>query len=183
MNDYAPIIARIEDLPYKKSPPIQFTFTQNGPLTFGQYVFTSVHTPILPQENVNDNILLYIKSISFSADIPGLDYQQALQLAGGLVDIPRFFAFLKNDHNALIFENPLLLNKYFDDQTFMLILEPKQLPNLFTGFIKGTLQQTAALAGTPSVNITIQMFGQSIADDNFIRALKKDYPFINGGER
>lgn len=179
--NFNPIIARIEDLPYRKCPPIQFTFSQNGPLTLGQYVFSPSRTQISPQENVNDNILLYIKSISFSADIPELDYQESLQLPGGTLDIPQFYAFLKNDHNALIFENPISLNKYFNDQEFKLLLAPKQLPNLFTGFIKGTLQQTAALAGKASVNITIQMFGQSISDDNFIKALNRNYPDFNGG--
>ena len=180
MNNYSDIIARIEDLPYWDSPPFQFTFTQKASLTLGQYPFLRTRTELKPQTNITDNILLYFKSISFSADIPKNDYQQALQLAGGTNDIPEFYAFLSNDANAIIFENPLQLNDYFNDQEFKFLKAPKQLPNKFTGFIDGKLQQTAALAGVDAVNITIQMFGQSISDDNFIAALKRDYPdFFN----
>jgi len=170
------IIARIEDLPYWKCQPIQFTFKQTATLTLGQYPFLAERTELTPQKNITDNILLYFKSISFSADIPLLSYQEALQLAGGTLNVPKFSPFLKSEHNALMYENPLELNNYFSDQEFKLLKLPKQKPNRFTGYIKGTLQQTAALAGYEKINITIQMFGQSITDDNFIAALKRDYP-------
>lgn len=177
-GDLSPMITRIEDLPYKTSPPAQFVFTQAATLTAGTYPWTGGRAAITNEKDITDNTLIYIKALSFSADIPLVDYQQALKLAAGTVDIPRFSAFLQADSNAPIFVDPIVLHDYFNDQEYRLLIEPKQLPNAFTGFFRGTLQQTAALAGVGEINLTVQMWVQLISDDNFIAGIRKEYPRV-----
>ena len=178
MSDFNDIIARIEDLPYYTSPPAQFFLTERANLALGVYVFGGLRLIMTGNKNITDNTLIYIRSLSFSADIPAVDYQQALQLAAGGVDIPTFRAFLQSGSSAPIFEDPIVLNNYFDEIDYRLLLLPKQIPNRLTGFFTGTLQQTAALAGYAGINFTLQMWAQVITDDNFIAGLKRDYPRI-----
>jgi len=177
-GDFSPLITRIEDLPYYFSPPLQFVFTQSATLTAGTYPFTAARAVITNEKDIQDNTIFFIKALSFSADIPVTDYQQALKLAAGTVDIPRFSAFLEGDGNSPLFKDPIDLHDYFNDQEFKQVVHPKQFPNRFTGFFRGTLQQTAALAGITEVNLTVQMWVQEITDDNFIAGVRKKYPRI-----
>lgn len=73
-------IARIEDLPYLNSPPLQFTFSQSAPIIAGKYTFNGGRAQIGNNKNLNDNTLFYIKSLSFSADIVKGAYQESLKL-------------------------------------------------------------------------------------------------------
>ncbi len=171
-------IARIEDLPYYYSPPLQFTFTQSATITAGVYPFTAARARVGNDKNLTDNTLLYIKAMTFSADIPVLTYQQALQLAAGDTDVPRFSMFIKSQANAPIFVDPIQLGDYFRDQQYKKILITKQDPDNLTAFFRGTLQQTAALAGVVEINLTMNIWVQAITDDNFIDGLKKKYPRI-----
>lgn len=174
-------IPRIEDLPYYYSPPMQFTFTQSADLTLGQYPFLPVKATLGNNKNITDNTLLYIKAITFSADIPLLDYQQATKLSTGLTDIPRFSMFLQSEASgAPVFIDPIQLGDYFNDQEYKKLILAKQLPNRVSGFFEGTLQQTANLAGILEINLTMNIWVQSITDDDFINALRTRYPVIAG---
>jgi len=172
------LIARIEDLPYWTSPPIQVTYTQQATLTLGQYPFTDVKTAMGFNVNVTDNSLWYIRALSFSADIPEVDYQQALQLAGGTNAIPVFQMFFSGQAHVPMLRNAIQLNQYFRDLDFKQLVMPKILPNILKGNIFGTLQQTAALAGINVVNATVEVYIQEITDDAFIKAVTKNYPDI-----
>lgn len=175
-------LVRIEDLPYYTSPPMQFTFVQKADLTLGEYPFTAGRATIGNNKNITDNTLLYIKAMTFSADIPILHYQEALQLATGDTDIPRFSVFLQSDSNAPIFIDPIQLSDYFDDQEYKKLVLPKQFPNRMSAFFRGTLQQTGNLAGVTEINLTINLWVQQISDDTFINGLKKKYPDLMNGE-
>lgn len=181
-------IPRIGDLPYYVSPPMQFSLTQTAVLDLGTYKFLDAaggnplqKTVMDNTKNITDNSLIYIYSISFSADIPVLDYQQALQLSGGTVDIPTFQTFLESDADSPQFKDPILLKNYFEDQSYRLVLNPKQDPNQIKGLFSGQLQQTFALAGISEINFTFDMYAQEIVDDNFIAAFKQQYPDITNG--
>lgn len=169
-------IPRIEDLPYYYSPPLQFTFTQQATLTLGQYPFTAGRAAVGNNKNITDNTLLYFREMTFSADISLANYQIALQLAGGTVDIPRFSLFLTSEANAPVLVDPIQLDNYFNGQTFRRIVLPKQLPNTLSGFFRGTLQQHGGLAGVTEINLTMNMWVQAISDDNFVEAMKQKYP-------
>lgn len=177
--ELANVIARIEDLPYYTSPPIQFTLNQAADLTLGTYPFLQLtKTAMGNTNNITDNTLLYVRNISFSCDIPEIDYQQALKLAAGTVDIPRFNMFFVSNALSPQMRNPLILQKYMTEQEYRLIMMPKQTPNIIKANVTGVLQQTAALAGVDEINAFIEVFVQEIVDDKFIAALKKDYPSI-----
>ena len=171
-------IVRIEDLPYFFSPPMQFTFTQSASLTVGIYPFTGAAVEVGNNKNLTDNTLLYIKAVSFAADIPVLDYQQAIKLAAGTTDVPRFSMFLQSESRAPIFVDPIQLGDYIDDQEYKLLKMTKQDPDYLTAFFRGTLQQTAALAGIIEINLTMNVWVQAITDDNFIHGLRLKYPKI-----
>jgi len=179
MNDnFSDLITRIEDLPYKKSPPMQLIFSQKADISVGTYPFTAGRATVTGEKNINDQTLLYVRSISFSADIPLIDYQKALKLAAGTVDIPNFQMFLQSDSNAPLFQDPIDLLDYFNDKSYRLIIEPKLSPNTLTGFFRGTLQQHAGLAGVTEINLNIEMIVQQITDDAFIHGLDQPYPYI-----
>ncbi len=169
-------IPRIGDLPYWSSPPMQFTFTESAALSLGTYPFTAARTIMTNQKNLNNSTLIYFYDMTFSADIPLLDYQHALQLAAGTTDIPQFSMFFANNRNAPALQDPIVCQDYFNGQDYQLLVEPKQTPNTLTAFFRGTLLQTAALATVGNINLTFTFYAQQITDDNFIQEFKKGYP-------
>ena len=170
------IVARIEDLPYYYSPPMQITFKQSASLLGGKYVFNSAPEIVGNNKNINDLTMIYIKSLSFSADIDLLSYQKALKLIGGGVDVPRFSLFAESNSNAPLLTDPIQLAEYFSDQEYKKLLLLNQVPNRLTGFFRGSLQQHGDLAGVSDVTLTLNIWMQAITDDNFIKALKCKYP-------
>lgn len=176
-------IARIEDLPYYTSPPLQFTWTQTGTLALGVYPFTlAAKDRMANNVQLTDNSLIYIRNISFYADVPELDYQQALKLAGGTVDIPRLSIYMEGNAGVPILRVPIELGNYFREQSYRLLVMPKFTPNFLLAAIEGTLQQHAGLAGFNEVNISVELFCQEIIDDNFIANITREYPALKAGE-
>lgn len=186
-----PIITRIEDMPYYRCPVVQFSLSQSASLNFGQYIWSPATAPrvaLTGAEQVTQASLFYFRSVSFSADIPELDYQQALQITttvaanntvAGTNQIPKYFKFLQSDANAPTLRNPILCQQYVDNQDYRLIVEPKQLPNVISGFFRGALQQTGALAGINTITLTAEFYAQVIESRNFINALKNEYPQLS----
>lgn len=175
-DDLQKNVARIGDIPYWTAPPMQFNLTQSAPLTLGQYPYTAVRTPMGNIKNLNESTLIEFYDMTFSADIPELDYQAALQLAGGGTSIPQFSMFLSSERNAPTLQDPIILNKYFTGQKYLMLIEPKQTPNVLTGFFRGTLQQTVDLAGITAINLTFQFYAQQITDEDYIAEVKRGYP-------
>jgi len=186
-----PIIARIEDLPYFRSPPIQLSLSQSASLSFGQYVWNNTNAPktiLVGSAQITQSTLLYIKSISFSADIPELDYQKALEITStvlangttaGQNQIPSYFKFLSSDAKSPTLRSPILCQQFFTDQEYKLLVEPKTRPNDVLGFFRGALQQTGALAGINTITLTAEFYVQTVEDRNFINALKNQYPALD----
>lgn len=169
-------IPRVGDLPYWSSPPMQFSFTEVATLTLGEYPFEAERTVMTNTKNLNNSTLIYFYDMSFSADIPLLDYQNALQLASGDNEIPQFSMFMQSDRNAPVLQDPILCQDYFNGQDYQLLIEPKQTPNKLNAFFRGKLKQTAALAGISKINLTFTFYAQQITDDNFIQSFKQGYP-------
>lgn len=172
-------VARIEDLPYYTSPPIQFIHTQQAALTLGTYPFL-LNKTVMTNSNsqLTDNSLIYIRDISFYADVPVLDYQRALKLAAGTVNIPRLSLYMGGNAGVPMLRNPVYLGDYFREQSYRLLIMPKFTPNDILASINGTLQQHAGLAGIVEINITVELFCQEIVDDAFIEAVTRKYPQI-----
>lgn len=173
----------IQRLPYWTSPPMQFSLTQQAILSAGTFQFlqSAGGNPVTPADlannkNITENSMILIYDFSFAADIPVLDYQQALQLGAGTTDIPNFNLFLKSDAGSPQLKDPIELYNYIDKQQYILALTPKISDNAFRGFFRGSLQQTAALAGLNEINFTINFYAQEIVDDNYIHTFKQNYP-------
>lgn len=171
-------VARLEDLPYYTSPPIQFVHTQQGAINAGTYPFALTKVAVTNDIQVTDNTMIYIRDISFYADIKKEDYQLALKLLAGTVDVPRLSLYFGGNAGVPILRNPIHLGDYFRAQPYRLLVMPKQTPNALTAAIQGTLQQHAGLAGIIEVNLTAEIYCQEISDDEFIKALLKKYPGI-----
>jgi len=173
-------VVRLEDLPYYKSPPMQFTFTQSATLTLGQYPFTAAKAVVGNNKNLTDNAMIYIKAITFSADIDVQDYQTALKLSTGATDVPTFSMFLQSEARAPVFVDPIQLGNYYSNQEYKKLFLTKQAPNELTAFFRGTLQQHGGLAGVTEINLTMDVWVQQLTNDNFIEGLKKNYPNVGG---
>lgn len=169
-------VARLDDIPYNTTKEMTFTFSQKADLTLGVYPFNSGRATMTGSGNFTGSTLILIRHISFSADIPILAYQQSLQLAGGTVDIPTFHAFLKSNANAPIFRNPIFLNDYFPLQPYILALDPRIKKDQLNAFFRGTLQQTAALAGITEINLSFKIYANEINDNRYIATFKRGYP-------
>jgi hypothetical protein len=190
-NNFSSLITRIEDMPYFRCPPTQFSLSQGASLSFGQYIWNGSNAPrtiMTGAKNITASTLLYLRTVGFSADIPVLDYQKALEITSTVVangttagtpDIPKFSMFLQANHNAPSLKDPILCRNYLEKQAYRLIIEPKQTPDALTGFFRGALQQTAELAGVNTINATIEFYVQTIESTNFINALKKEYPDLS----
>jgi hypothetical protein len=150
-------------------------------LTLGQYPFTAARATMTGNKNLTDNTLYYIKAMSFSADIPKAYYQEAKKLSTGLTDIPTFSMFMQADANSPLLKDPIVLQDFFQDQEFKLLKEAKISPNRLSAFFRGTLNQTANLAGINEINLTMEVWVQEVTDDNFIDGLKLKYPRIARG--
>lgn len=168
-------VARLNDIPYYTTKEMQFTFTQSASITGGVYPFNSGRAVMTGTRNFTGSTLILIRNISFSADIPVLDYQQSLQLLAGTTDIPTFHAFLASGANVPILRNPILLRDYFNEQDYVLSLDPRRKKDQMNAFFRGTLQQTAALAGINQINLTFTIYANEINDNQYIQTFKKGY--------
>lgn len=177
-------VTRLLDIPFWTSPPLQFTFSQTAEIEAGQYNFEGAGQEMVGNKNINDNTLILINTMSFSASIPREVYQEALALTTlPNTFIPNFNMFLESGRNAPVLRDPVELNDYFVSQVFTQLIDPKVTPNRLSAFFRGTLQQTAALAGISEITLNIQIFCQEITDDNFIQAVKKGYPDLGNVRR
>lgn len=171
-------VARIEDLPYYTSPPIQFVHTQQAVLNAGTYPLALNKVTMQNTVQLSDNSLIYIRDMSFYADIERDNYQRALQLAAGTVDVPRLSLYFSGNASNPILRNPVFLGDYFRNQPYRLLKMPKATPNTIDAAIQGTLQQHAGLAGIAQINLTVEVYCQEIVDDAFIAAVTKKYPQV-----
>ncbi len=174
---------RLIDIPYGKSPPVIFSFRQTAPLALGVYDFGGVGSPLVrslftPNRPILPNVLYIFSGLSFSMDVDQNDYQ------GAIASLPAFSTFLQSDASAPAFREPILLDKYFENYSYILSLMGSSSVNrpantggdtfnkLF-GSVTGTVNQTAALVGKASLTAIVKMTAQEISDGEFISQYTK----------
>jgi len=177
--DTLPVIPRLEDLPYYKSPAIQFTYTSSAPLVAGAYVWSDGPTPLVPDRPLMENSLYYFRSITFAANLEELDFTSSVttDLTTGNPLYPKFQMYLKSRAKTILFREPILMVKYLQnfDYRYTWITQMKN-DQLFASF-NGSLTQGPALIGVTSIKLQAVISAQEIVDERFIAQFKKGYPY------
>jgi hypothetical protein len=176
------IEGRLNDIPYRTSPPLLFVYSEKVTLAAGAYDWPlgqkAVFTPSRP---INANSLYIFNTLDFACDIDEGDYQSAL------LSPMSFSMYLQSDGGSPALREPVPLVKYFNNLRYILNILGSELLgeayqnssgvtpsqgfsfNRLMGDVNGTLTQTPALIGKASVTATIVFTVQEVTDRNFIK--------------
>lgn len=170
------------DIPYKESPPIQFTYESTGSLTLGEYRWQDSPTLMIPNRALTDNSLIFIRSVTLSADITESDYVQNVPT---LLDMPALFLYLQSEAGAVKWREPVIMSKFFNEFTHKFWFRPKQNRDRLQAAFRSingraTLAQGSSLVGKASVTLKAVISAQEITDNNYIRAFENAYPAARG---
>ena len=163
-------IPRIEDLPYATSLPIQFVYESTANLQLGTYIWNDTQSELSPDRPVLSKALYYFRSFSLTANIEELDFTSSI------VTTPKFFMFKTSDAKAVMFREPIQMNKFYDQFDYRLAWWSNQDSDQLFGAFRGTILQTPALLGKASITLKSIITAQEIIDDNFVRLFKSNYP-------
>lgn len=164
-------VPRLEDLPYWSSPPIQFVYEQTANLLAGYFQWTATPTALTPDRPILDNALYFFRSISLAADITELDFEAAITTT------PQFFTYLTGDSKAVLFREPIIMNKFYQQFDYRITFSRAKGGNQLLAAFSGILLQTANLVGKTSVTLKAIISAQEIVDDSFIKDFRdKSYP-------
>lgn len=170
--DSVPVIPRIEDLPYKTSPPIEFVYRSSAAFLAGFYTWADAPTALTPNRRLMENVLYYFRSLTFSADIEELDFTSCI------VEMPQLQMYLKSNANAVLFREPVNMVKYLANFEYRFAwFTQRKDDQLLAGF-RGVLNQNANLVGKSPITLTAVISAQEIVDDKFIRKFKQAYPAV-----
>jgi len=198
------IEGRLNDIPYRTSPPILFVYTETATLAAGAYTWPlggkSAFTPSRP---INANSLYLFQTMDFAVDVDQADYQSAVSTALS------FSMYIQSDAGSPALREPIPLVKYFNVLPYILNILGTELLgeayqnssgvspaqgftfNRLMGDVNGIVTQTAALIGKASLTATIVFSVQEITDKNFIKdfvdrseaaMLRPKSPGQNGGQ-
>lgn len=181
MNDDI-IEGRLNDIPYRTSPPLLFVYTETAPLVAGAYTWsTGVKSPFTPSRPINPNSLYIFKTLDFACDVDQSDYQGAVSTALS------FSMYIQSDAGGPALREPVPLVKYFNTLPYVLNILGTELLgeayqnasgvspaqgftfNRLMGDVSGVLTQTPILIGKGSITATMVFTAQEITDKNFIR--------------
>ena len=176
------IEGRLDDIPYRTSPPLLFVYTEAAILSAGAYDWPvggkSAFTPTRP---INANSLYIFKTMDFACDIDQADYQSAIATQ------MNFSMYLQSDAGSPALREPVPLVKYYNTIPYLLNILGTELLgdayqnssgmtpaqgfsfNRLLGDINGNLTQTPTLLGKASITATIVFSVQEITDKNFIK--------------
>ena len=169
--DHRLVIPRIEDLPYWSSPPIQFVYESPALLVAGSYYWNDQPSPLLPLRPLIDNGVYYFRSITLVADISELDFESNISTA------PKFYTFLSADAKTVLFREPIIMNKYYQQFDYRLVWSRAKGANQLLAAFTGSILQGPALIGKLSITLKAIISAQEIVDENFNRLLRdKSYP-------
>lgn len=169
------VVPRIEDLPYWDSPPIQFVYESTAPLLGGSYYWNDVPSPLSPQRPLVDNAVYYFRSISLIAEIDEIDFES------NITDAPQFYTFLTADAKAVLFREPIVMNKYYTQFDYRLVWSRARGANQLLGAFTGTLLQGPTLIGKTAITLKAIISAQEIVNEQFNELLRqKSYP--SGGK-
>jgi len=163
-------VPRIEDLPYWTSPPIQFVYESTAPLALGVYTWNDLPTAFTPNRPIRPNFLYYFRNITLSADIEELDF------IANIVTPPQYFTFLDSTQQAVLFREPLVMNKFYQQFDYRLVWRTLTDPDTLRAAFTGQLVQGAALIGKASITLKAIISAQEIVDDGYVTHFVEKYP-------
>jgi hypothetical protein len=186
-------VPRIEDLPYWTSPPVMFVYQSRTPLVGGMFTWADAPSTLTPDRPILDNAVYYFRSITMVADVSELDYEGSLPqyLPASFIVPPEFRMFLASDANTVLFREPIVMTKYFQNFDYRFIWTASRGQNsstvatasspsgdnhLLAGF-NGVLLQSAGLLGKTYVTLKAVISAQEIVDEEYTIPLRKSsYP-------
>lgn len=166
----AQLIARLEDLPYWSSPPIQFVYESTATLALGQYVWADVPAVFTPDRPIRDNVLYYFRNLSLIADTAEFDY------SSNIVTTPLFYTFRESDDQAVLFREPIQMNKFYDQFVYRFTWITHRADDILYGAFRGVLIQGPGLIGKNSVTLKAIISAQEVVDEQYIDLFKSHYP-------
>jgi hypothetical protein len=165
-------VARLEDLPYSSSPPIEFTYTSPAPFASGKYTWNDPPSFLTPDRPLMANCVYYFRSITFIADIQEVDY------VSDIVAIPKFQMYLRGTGKTILFREPIYMVKYFQNFDYRLTwITQKEDDKLYAGF-QGLLNQSSGTVGKAAIKLTAIISAQEIVDQGFVKMFKAQYPEV-----
>jgi hypothetical protein len=169
-------VARLEDLPYNDSPPVQFVYEQTATLNAGIYNFVNT-TPqdLKVLRPVLENVLYYFRNVTLTADIENQDFTSAI------TNNIQFQLYRTGNGLAPLFREAILMNQFFQQLDYRFNWFSNISNDVLKGSFSGTLKQTPALIGKGSITLKAVIIAQEIVDEQFIKAFKMHYPEVSRG--
>ena len=164
------MVARLEDLPYYTSPPIQFTYQSSAAFAAGKYTWAETQVALTPNRPIMPNSLYYFRSLTLSADIDEVDFTSNIEVT------PAFQMYLKGRAKVILFREPVLMVKFLQNFDYRYVWKTQTtVDQLFASF-NGVLAQGAGLVGKDPVTLTAVISAQEIVDEGFVKLFKQTYP-------
>lgn len=176
------IEGRLNDIPYRTSPPLLFVYTEAASLAAGGYSWPlGGKAAFTPSRPLNANSLYLFKTVDFACDVDQADYQSAISTALS------FSMYIQSDAGGPALREPIPLVKYFNTLPYILNILGTELLgeayqndsgtspaqgftfNRLMGDVNGVITQTPALLGKASITATLVFSVQEISDRNFIK--------------
>lgn len=165
------MVPRLEDLPYASSPPIQFTYRPSAALSAGKYTFSESPSVLVPERPLIANSVYYFRSFSVSVDVDEGDY------LSNIIDIPVFQMYLLSTGKQILFREPLLISKYFQNFDYRLCWMTQREDDQLYASVNGVIQQGASLLGRAALKMSIIISAQEIVEQAFVdKFMKVQYP-------
>lgn len=175
------IEGRLDDIPYRTSPPLLFVYSNTAALIAGKYTYdVGVKAAFTPSRPINPNSLYIFKTMDFAADVGAEDY------LGAITTALNFSMYVQSDAGGPALREPIPLVKYLTTIPYVLNILGTELLgdaypgnaavaqtqgfsyNRLLGAIGGVLTQTAPLLGKTTLTLTVVFSVQEITDRNFI---------------
>lgn len=177
-------LAREVDIPYYTSPPVQFVYESEAALSVGAYTWRDAPTVLRTSRPILDNALYFFRNVSLTADTAELDFTSNIDPAPPVTNgIPEFRLFVQSDSRAVMYREPLLMNKFFDQFDYRLWWMSHQDQDALLGGFTGRLLQGGGLIGKSSVTLKAVISAQEIVDESFIDLFKAQFPVAPEGVR
>lgn len=164
------LIARLEDLPYWSSPPIQFVYESTANLSLGAYTWADTPSLFTPNRPIRENVLYFFRNITLAADTSEFDF------TANIASTPLFYTFRESDAEAVLFREPIQMNKFYEDFVYRLVWETHRVDDVLLGAFVGSLIQGPALVGKANITLKAIISAQEIVDEHYVNLFKSHYP-------
>lgn len=171
--------ARVIDIPYWTSQPLQLIFQQSITVNIaGNYVWPVNKQTFTPNVDLNPDNLYLLQTITFASDTSDGDYKEAI------TTMPRFHLYLETEGAGPLLRQPVYLPMHLANHAYTRALIPaggtsnareNNVANHFLGSFAGQLIQTPNLVGKPTITLTAILSVQEVGDAEYIDAFKSQY--------